>query len=180
MSDGSLFVLERVIRQKSLGEVLMSKEIAQQLCEKIKEFASRAALEAGDGIELVDVAFYTQYGKLTVEAFLWKKEGIDLDDCEKVHNLLSAKLDTIENDFDDDYILNVSSQGLDRKIVTNDDFRRALDTEIEVFDLNKKKSHGTLLSFDDDNIVIKTDGKNPKEIKIQRNLLTKVQPYVRF
>ena len=111
---------------------------------------------------------------------MWKKEGIDLDDCEKVHNLLSAKLDSIEDDFDDDYFLNVSSQGLDRKIVTNDDFRRALDTEIEIFDQNKKKSHGTLLSFDDENIVIKTDGKNPKEVKIQRNLLTKVQPYVRF
>lgn len=64
--------------------------------------------------------------------------------------------------------------------MTNDDFRRALDTEIEIFDRNKKKSHGTLLSFDDENIVIKTDGKNPKEVKIQRNLLTKVQPYVRF
>ncbi len=158
----------------------MANEIAVEVREKVKNLALEAASEADENIELVDVAFYKQYGKLTVEALIWKKEGVDLDDCEKVHNLLSEKLDSIEDDFDDDYILNVSSQGLDRKIVTDDDFRRALDTEIEVFDHNKKKSHGTLLSFDKDNIVIKTDGKNPKEVKIQRNLLTKVQPYVRF
>ena len=158
----------------------MANEITVEVREKVKNLALEAAGEADENIELVDVAFYKQYGKLTVEALIWKKEGVDLDDCEKVHNLLSEKLDSIEDDFDDDYILNVSSQGLDRKIVTDDDFRRALDTEIEVFDQDKKKSHGTLLSFDKDNIVIKTDGKNPKEVKIQRNLLTKVQPYVRF
>lgn len=158
----------------------MANEIAEEVRQKVKNLALEAASEADENIELVDVAFYKQYGKLTVEALIWKKNGIDLDDCEKVHNLLSEKLDSIDEDFDDDYILNVSSQGLDRKIVTDDDFRRALDTEIEVFDQNKKKSHGTLLSFDNDNIVIKTDGKNPKEVKIQRNLLTKVQPYVRF
>lgn len=180
MSDGSLFVLEGAIRQKSLNEVLMANEISLELREKVKNFALEAVKEADDEIELVDVAFYKQYGKLTVEALLWKKSGIDLNDCEKVHNVLSAKLDTIDDEFDDDYVLNVSSQGLDRKIVTYDDFRRALDTEIELFDANKKKLHGTLLSFDDENIVIKTDGKNPKETKIQRNLLTKVQPYVRF
>ena len=170
MSDGSLFVLEGAIRQKSLNEVLMANEILLELREKVKNFALEAVKEADDEIELVDVAFYKQYGKLTVEALLWKKSGIDLNDCEKVHNVLSAKLDTIDDEFDDDYVLNVSSQVLDRK----------LDTEIELFDANKKKSHGTLLSFDDENIVIKTDGKNPKETKIQRNLLTKVQPYVRF
>lgn len=158
----------------------MANEIAVELCEKVRNFAAQAVDEVGEGIELVDVAFYKQYGKLTVEAFLWKKEGIDLNDCERVHNLLSCKLDEIESEFLDDYVLNVSSQGLDRKISTDDDFRRALDTEIEVVDANKKKTHGTLLSFDGENIVIKTDGKNPKEIKIQRNLLTKVQPYVRF
>ena len=106
----------------------MSNEIAVEVREKVKNLALEAVKETDENIELVDVAFYKQYGKLTVEAFLWKKEGIDLDDCEKVHNLLSAKLDSIEDDFDEDYVLNVSSQGLDRKIVTDDDFRRALDT----------------------------------------------------
>lgn len=154
--------------------------VSAELAEKVKNLALAAVQSAGDGIELVDVSFYKQYGKLTVEAFLWKKEGIGLDDCEKVHNLFSASLDALEDDFADDYVLNVSSSGLDRKIVTNDDFRRALDTEIECIDAQKNKTHGLLVTFDDENVVVKTDGKKPKEITLKRNLLTKVQPYVRF
>lgn len=154
--------------------------VSAELAEKVKDLALAAVQSAGDGIELVDVSFYKQYGKLTVEAYLWKKEGIGLDDCEKVHNLFSASLDALEDDFADDYVLNVSSSGLDRKIVTNDDFRRALDTEIECIDAQKNKTHGVLISFDDENVVVKTDGKKPKEITLKRNLLTKVQPYVRF
>ncbi len=154
--------------------------VSAELAEKVKNLALAAVQSAGDGIELVDVSFYKQYGKLTVEAYLWKKEGIGLDDCEKVHNLFSASLDALEDDFADDYVLNVSSSGLDRKIVTDDDFRRALDTEIECIDAQKNKTHGLLVTYDDENVIVKTDGKKPKEITLKRNLLTKVQPYVRF
>lgn len=159
-----------------MANELMSAELAQ----KVKDLALSAVQSVGDGIELVDVSFYKQYGKLTVEAYLWKKEGICLDDCEKVHNLFSASLDELEDDFADDYVLNVSSSGLDRKIVTDDDYRRALDTEIECIDAQKNKTHGVLISFDDENVVVRTDGKKPKDITLKRNLLTKVQPYVRF
>lgn len=154
--------------------------VSAELAEKVKNLALAAAQSAGDGIELVDVSFYKQYGKLTVEAYLWKKEGICLDDCEKVHNLFSASLDVLEDDFADDYVLNVSSSGLDRKIVTDDDYRRALDTEIECIDAQKNKIHGVLISFDNESVVVRTDGKKPKDITLKRNLLTKVQPYVRF
>lgn len=154
--------------------------VSAELAEKVKNLALAAAQSVGDGIELVDVSFYKQYGKLTVEAYLWKKEGICLDDCEKVHNLFSASLDALEDDFADDYVLNVSSSGLDRKIVTDDDYRRALDTEIECIDAQKNKTHGVLISFDDENVVVRTDGKKPRDITLKRNLLTKVQPYVRF
>ena len=154
--------------------------VSAELAEKVKNLALATVENVGNGIELVDVSFYKQYGKLTVEAYLWKKEGIGLYDCEKVHNLFSASLDALEDDFADDYVLNVSSSGLDRKIVTDDDYRRALDTEIECIDAQKNKTHGVLVSFDDENVVVKTDGKKPKDITLKRNLLTKVQPYVRF
>ena len=81
----------------------MANEISLELREKVKNFALEAVKEADDEIELVDVAFFKQYGKLTLEALLWKKSGIDLNDCEKVHNVLSAKLDTIDDEFDDEF-----------------------------------------------------------------------------
>ncbi|MBO4554341.1 MAG: hypothetical protein J5713_01035 [Clostridia bacterium] len=133
-----------------------------------------------DGLELVELAFKKEYGKLNVTAYIWKKQGIDLADCEAVHNVLSERLDAIESELPETYVLNVSSSGLDRKIVSADDFRRALDTEIEVFILGKDKPHGILKEYDDEKITIILGGKNAGERVIDRKTITKVQPYIRF
>jgi len=155
------------------------KLVSEKVESEVREMAQKA-VDSFDGTELVDVSFYKQYGKLNVEVFLWKKEGISLNDCEAVHNVLSSMLDAIEDDFADDYVLNVSSSGLDRKIVSDDDYRRALDTEIECVDDKKNKTHGILVAYDSDNVSLKTEGKKPQNITLSRKTLTKVQPYIRF
>lgn len=155
------------------------KLVSEKVESEVREMAQKA-VDSFDGTELVDVSFYKQYGKLNVEVFLWKKEGISLNDCEAVHNVLSSMLDAIEDDFADDYVLNVSSSGLDRKIVSDDDYRRALDTEIECVDDKKNKTHGILVAYDSDNVTLKTEGKKPQNITLSRKTLTKVQPYIRF
>ena len=133
--------------------------------------------EKFDGIELVEVRYYKQYGTPALELLIWKKDGITLNDCEAVHNVVSLELDNFDSKFKEAYNLNVSSLGLDRKIVTDDDFRRAIDTEIECVDSGKKKIHGILKTYDLENVVLLM-GSQEKSIK--RNNLTKVQPYVRF
>lgn len=132
------------------------------------------------GTEFVDLSFYKEYGKLNLEVFIWKKSGITLNDCEEVHKVVSDELDNYEEMFPQEYLLNVSSSGLDRKITTDDDFRRALDTEIECTDDKKNTVHGILKSFDEDMIYLTTVGKKPQEITISRKILTKVQAYIRF
>ena len=69
--------------------------------------------------------------------------------------------------------------GLDRPVVTDDDFRRALGVELEVVD-GKKKAHGVLTRYDADTFTLSTEGKKPEEITISRNNKAKVQPYIRF
>ena len=113
------------------------------------ESAVNKTLAGFSGIELVELGFSQEYGRLNVTVYLWKKSGIDLNDCEAVHNLLSAELDSIELELPDAYVLNVSSSGLDRKIVSDDDFRRALDTEIEAIVSNKDKFHGILKEYNE-------------------------------
>lgn len=153
--------------------------LPEKVENEVREMAQKA-VDSFEGTELVDVSFYKQYGKLNVEVFLWKKQGISLNDCEAVHNVLSSLLDTVEDDFADDYVLNVSSSGLDRKIVTDDDYRRALDTEIECVDDKKNKTHGILVAYDAETATLKTEGKKPQNITLSRKTLTKVQPYIRF
>lgn len=151
--------------------------ISAQNIERVNS-ALKEAVESGFlGVELVEIRYFKQYGTPTVELLIWKKDGITLNDCEAVHNAVSEELDKLDSLFESSYNLNVSSLGLDRKIVSDDDFRRALDTEIECVDSNKKKTHGILKAYDADNVVL-LSGSQEKNIK--RNILTKVQPYVRF
>ncbi len=132
-----------------------------------------------NSIELVELRFNEEYGKATLTVFLWKEDGITLDDCEKIHNLVSDELDNLDKLFPSDYVLNVSSSGLDRPIVLDDDFRRALGTEIEIKE-GKKRTHGYLVSYDDSVFTIETEGKKPQQITFQRSNKTKVQPHIRF
>ena len=158
----------------------MKQEINRHdVLEKITPLIENTAMRFG--YIPIEIEFVKENHRWFLRIYLYSKDKeVTLDDCEKVHNLFSASLDALEDDFADDYVLNVSSSGLDRKIVTDDDYRRALDTEIECIDAQKNKTHGVLISFDDENVVVRTDGKKPKDIILKRNLLTKVQPYVRF
>ena len=146
--------------------------------EKRIDDCVRSVVEA-DGDELVELRFSEEHHSAVLTAFIWRQEGISLDDCERVHNALSDALDAIESLFPDDYVLNVSSMGLDRPVVTDDDFRRSLGVELEVVD-GKKKTHGVLTRYDADTFTLSTEGKKPEEITISRNNKAKVQPYIRF
>lgn len=144
---------------------------------RIRECVS-SVVEA-DGDELVELRFSEEHHSAVLTAFIWRGEGISLDDCERVHNALSDALDAIEELFPDDYILNVSSTGLDRPVVTDDDFRRSLGVELEVVD-GKNKTHGVLARYDADTFTLVTEGKKTSEITISRNNKATVQPYIRF
>ena len=151
--------------------------ISAENIEAVNSALSSVIADNFDGVELVEVKYFKQYGTPAVELLIWKKEGISLNDCEAVHKVVSDELDKFDSAFSEAYNLNISSLGLDRKIVTDDDFRRALDTEIECVDTNKKKIHGVLKAYDSENVILSV-GAQEKNIK--RNNLTKVQPYVRF
>lgn len=128
--------------------------------------------------EVVEIKYSKEYGKFNLTVYIWSKDGIDLNACETAHNALNTVLDKYEELFPEEYVLNVSSSGLDRPIVTMDDFRRAMGTEIEVKD-GKVKYHGILLSHTENSFVIRTTDKNSKEITLTKENV-KIQPYIRF
>ena len=56
---------------------------------------------------------------------------VDTDDCEKISRYLSAKLDEADP-IDQNYILEVSSPGMDRELRTPEHFRRMLGEKVDV------------------------------------------------
>jgi ribosome maturation factor RimP len=68
---------------------------------------------AEQGLELVDVEFVTVQGGATLRVYIDKPEGIDMDDVSAASPLISDLLD-VEDPFPGNYMLEVSSPGLDR------------------------------------------------------------------
>ena len=153
--------------------------LSEDARSKIEKLVEDAVASLGADYETVEIRYTKEYGKFNLTVFIWHPDEVTLDDCENVHGAVSDALDTVAELFPDDYILNVSSSGLDRPIVTDDDFRRALGTEIEAITPDCT-FRGTLTGYTAEDFTIVTLGKYEKEKTINRNNKTKVQPYIGF
>ncbi len=110
-----------------------------------------------NNFELVDVEWVKEGPERYLRAYIDKEGGITINDCELVSRALSDLLD--EKDFiSENYILEVSSPGLDRPLKKDRDFERSLgkDVELRLFrPLNGQKEYtGQLKSFDGETICI--------------------------
>jgi ribosome maturation factor RimP len=98
-----------------------------------------------------------------IRVFIDKPEGIDLDDCEKVSLAVSALLD-VEDPVPGNYNLEVSSPGLDRKLTKVEHFQRFVGETVKVqmrFPIEgRRRFRGTLVSSDEENIVVEVDGES--------------------
>jgi ribosome maturation factor RimP len=97
-----------------------------------------------------------------VRIFIDRPDGISLDDCESVSQAVSALLD-VEDPLPGQYNLEVSSPGLDRKLTKVEHFQRFAGETVKVqmrFPIEgRKRFRGTLVSSNDENIVVEVDGE---------------------
>ena len=120
------------------------------------------------GYDLYDVEYAKEGPNYYLMIFIDNKNGIDLNDCEKVSNAINEMLD--ESDIiKEQYYLEVSSPGIERIIRKDKHLEQNKGKQIEVKlfkkDKNGNKSYiGELEDFDAETITI----KNEKEITIER------------
>lgn len=133
------------------------------------------------GYEVVEINYKKQYGENNLNVFVYKKGGVTLSDCESITHALDECLDAKDITKGDAYNLNISSMGLDRPIVTLDDYRRNMETDIEIIlknPLDKKNSvHGVMVDYDDESVTIISKCKKTKYYK---NNISIVRPYINF
>jgi len=96
-----------------------------------------------------------------VRIFIDHPDGISLEDCERVSLAVSALLD-VEDPLPGQYSLEVSSPGLDRKLTKVEHFQRFVGETLKVqtrFPVEgRKRFRGTLVSSNNENIVVEVDG----------------------
>ena len=115
------------------------------------------------GFELADLEVRLGGKGGLIRVFIDKPEGIDLEDCEKVSLAVSALLD-VEDPVPGNYHLEVSSPGLDRKLTKVEHFQRFAGETVKVqmrFPIEgRRRFRGTLVSSDEENIVVEVDGES--------------------
>ena len=128
------------------------------------------------GCKVWGLELFGRHSNQTLRIFIDNKDGISVEDCEKVSKHVSKVLDT-ENDFSEKYMLEISSPGLDRKFFYKEQYQEFINERIRVTffdDDNKKTIKGNLKEVDDKSIKLEIKEEIheiPFSFIIQANLL---------
>ncbi len=146
-----------------------SKQKYQELVKIIEEELSAA------GIEIVDIEYRREAGRMVFRVFIDHADGVDLDLCEKASRMISGILDR-EDPIPQAYTLEVSSPGLDRVLKKDRDFERfsGHKVKLKTFEAidGQKKFTGTLVGLIDGKIILETE---EKRVSIPRESTTQVR-----
>lgn len=136
--------------------------------------------------ELVDVEYGKMGGDYVLSIFVDKEGGISLQDTADLSEVISPILDTIKPDpFPEQYMLEVTSPGLERPLKTADAVEKAVGKYIHVKlyqAIDKiKVFEGTLLSFDGTDLIMEYMEKTrKKEVTIPYQTVAKARLAVKL
>lgn len=135
--------------------------------EKIEAIAERVA--AGEGLTLIDVELKGGRSNPLLRVYIDKPGGVSHGDCALVSEQLSAILD-VEDLFPGSYMLEVSSPGLDRKLVKPREYqyfkgRRARIVLREPLE-EQKVFEGRLVGFDEGRVKLGLDDDKVAEFEL--------------
>jgi ribosome maturation factor RimP len=112
--------------------------------------------------ELVDIEFVKEGGNWFLRVYVDKEGGIDIDDCGRVSEYLSARLDE-KDPIEQAYFLEVSSPGAERPLKKVQDYHKAVGEHVFVTTYEPidglKEFEGKLASFDEETLVIEIGKK---------------------
>ncbi|MGD9161490.1 MAG: ribosome maturation factor RimP [Desulfobacteraceae bacterium] len=114
------------------------------------------------GFELVEVEYLTMHGRWVLRLYIDKEGGVTIDDCADVSRDLGEIID-VKEIIDHEYVLEVSSPGLNRPLRKEKDFIKAIGSRIKlkvIRDLNGQKNFtGKLKDYNNRIIYLETEGK---------------------
>jgi ribosome maturation factor RimP len=134
--------------------------------DKIRAIAGRVA--ATHGVELVEAELHGGGKARTLRITIDKPEGVTHEDCANVSREVSAILDVEDAVPGSSYTLEVSSPGLDRKLLRAEDYTRFMGSRVKLMTREpingNRHFEGRLASFRDGKLLLEivTGKKKPK------------------
>lgn len=117
------------------------------------------------GYEMWGLSISQQNNSLKLTLYIDSEKGIKINDCEKVSHQVTHLLDT-EKLCDSDYVLEVSSPGFDRVLMTSEHFNKYINKEVKVrlkwLVNNRKNIKGLIENVTEDYVIINENNETYK------------------
>lgn len=132
----------------------MKRSVSETVREAIEPIVSEL------GYSIWDITFGKVGADYHLEITIDKPEGIDINDCEKVHRAIDPVLDEVDP-IEGFYYLDVSSPGLERDLRTPEHIAACIGMTVEakLFAAyeGRKSVVGTLVGTDGENVTVKDE-----------------------
>ena len=141
----------------------------EELVTRIRDTVSNIFNE--NRIELVDLTYKRQGGVKVLRILADTESGITVDECAKMNEVIGEALDR-EDFINENYIMEISSPGLDMPLKTKNDFVRMKGKRIRVHTFapidEKREFVGALETVDDSNITVFCDKAKLTKIPLDK------------
>jgi ribosome maturation factor RimP len=111
-----------------------------------------------ENLELVEIEYKKEGSNWFLRVYIDKEDGVDIEDCGRVSEKLSKKLDEVDP-IPGAYFLEVSSPGAERPLKKERDFERAVGKHVHVTTYEPingaKVFEGELVSYNGEQLEIK-------------------------
>ena len=119
----------------------------------------------GCGVSLYDTEIVSEFDKKIFRIYITSKEGINLDKCAEVSRILSPIFD-VEPPLEGEYLFEVSSPGIERKLIKPEHFSASVGEKVKIKLKNKEKFIGILEGFEKNTLQVRIENEL-KEIALE-------------
>lgn len=147
----------------------MAKSKGKGVISQVTEIVTPYANELG--LDIWDIRYLKEGSQWYLRIFIEKEGGVDINDCEKLSRAIDKELDE-KDPIENEYILEVSSPGIERELINDEHFQKFIGADIMVKMIRPiegigKEFKGKLKAYDNGNVSI-TDHSDENEITINK------------
>lgn len=157
-----------------------NKKPAKNIAGRVKELLEPTV--EGLGYVLWDVEYVKEGAEWFLRITLDSEEGININDCEKVHMEISPMLDEADP-IEGSYRLEVSSPGIERDLKNPMHYNACVgwDVEVKLFTAfeGRKSIKGILVGYDEENNSF-TINENGNDVVLEKSLVSKIKTVYDF
>ena len=168
IEEDDLIIFELSGDDEETADLLLLKKIEENISQLVKASVEKL------GYELYDVEYVKEGKDYYLRVYIEGKNGISLDDCEKVSNEITDILDK-EVYIKEQYFLEVSSTGIEKVLKKDKHLEANIGVEIQVKlfkPVNKNKQYqGILKGFNENEIILETE----EEFRLERKNISQIK-----